>query len=201
MGMQNNGWQSAGARLEDLSNIWTFSGGAPISRASLLATASPSAAQAQFGGMNQIIFGPVAGPIKSDGGAITVTSTGSHRGGPDGVDAFTHSITKLTNHGAINGAAGAVSAAGGLGVSNLQTITTFSNSGAISGGAGDAGSIKAGAGGAGVSNAGAIPTLTNSGAISGGTGGNAGSNTKTSGAAGRRRRGERPRRDDHDPDQ
>ena len=48
MGMQNSGWQSAGARLEDLSNIWPFSEGAPISRASLLATASPSAAQAQF---------------------------------------------------------------------------------------------------------------------------------------------------------
>ncbi len=41
MGMQNGGWQSAGARqVEDLSNIWTFSGGAPISRASLLAGAS-----------------------------------------------------------------------------------------------------------------------------------------------------------------
>ena len=24
MGMQNSGWRSAGARLEDLSNIWTF---------------------------------------------------------------------------------------------------------------------------------------------------------------------------------
>ena len=123
MGMQKSGWRSAGARqVEDLSNIWTFSGGAPISRASLLATASPSAAQAQFGGMNQIISGPVAGPILSNGGAITVTSTGIISGGPDGVDAVTHSITKLTNRGAINGAAGAVSAAGGLGVSNHQTI-------------------------------------------------------------------------------
>ena len=48
MGMQKSGWQSAGAlQVDDLSNIWTFSGGARISRASLLATASPSAAQAQ----------------------------------------------------------------------------------------------------------------------------------------------------------
>ena len=175
MGMQNSGWRSAGARLvEDLSNIWTFSGGAPISRASLLATASPSAAQAQFGGMNQIISGPVAGPIDSNGGAITVTSTGIISGGPDGVDAITYSITKLTNRGAINGAAGAASAAGGLGVSNRQTIGALTNKGLISGGAGGAGSIKGGAGGAGVSNAGAIPTLTNSGAISGGAGGAAG---------------------------
>ena len=128
MGMQNSGWRSAGARLvEDLSNIWTFSGGAPISRASLLATASPSAAQAQFGGMNQIISGPVAGPIDSNGGAITVTSTGIISGGPDGVDAVTYSITKLTNSGAIKGAAGAASAAGGLGVSNLQTISALIN--------------------------------------------------------------------------
>ena len=52
MDMQKSGWRSSRARLvENLSNIWTFSGGAPISRASLLATASPSAAQAQFGGM------------------------------------------------------------------------------------------------------------------------------------------------------
>jgi hypothetical protein len=92
MGMQNSGWQSAGAgQVEDLSDIWTFGGGAPISRASLLATASPSAAQAQFGGMNQIISGPRVGPIKSNGGAITVTSTGIISGGPDGVDAVTQS--------------------------------------------------------------------------------------------------------------
>jgi len=122
MGMQKSGWRSAGARqVEDLSDIWTFGGGARIWRASLLATASPCAAQAQFGGKNQIISGPVAGPIKSNGGAITVTSTGIISGGPDGVDAVTQSITKPTNRGAINGAAGAVSAAGGLGVSNFQS--------------------------------------------------------------------------------
>jgi hypothetical protein len=145
--------ERARSPVVDLSNIWTFSGGAPISRASLLATASPSAAQAQFGGMNQIISRPVVGPIKSNGGAITVTGTGVISGGPDGVDAVTQSITKLTNRGAINGAAGAMSAAGGLGVSNFQTIAALINKGLIDDGAGGAGTIK---GGAGVSNAGAI---------------------------------------------
>ncbi len=143
MGMQNSGWRSAGARLvEDPSDIWTFSGGAPISRASLLATASPSAVQTHFGGINRIISGPVAGPVVSNGGAITVTSTGLISGGPDGVDALTSSITKLTNRGAIKAAAGATSAAGGLGVSNLQTIGALINKGLISGGAGGAGSKK-----------------------------------------------------------
>jgi hypothetical protein len=32
--------------------------------------------QAQFGGTNQIISGAVVGPVLSNGGAITVTSTG-----------------------------------------------------------------------------------------------------------------------------
>ena len=147
MGMQKSGWRSARARLvEDLSNIWTLSGGARISRASLLATASPSAAQAQFGGMNRIISGPVAGPVHSNGGAITVTSTGIISGGPDGVDAISSSITKLTNRGAIKGAAGAASAAGGLGVSNRQTIGALINKGLIDGGAGGAGSHQRGRG-------------------------------------------------------
>jgi hypothetical protein len=139
-----------------------------LALAALLAPASPAAAQAQFGGKNRIISGPVVGPILSNGGAITITVTGSIAGGRDGVDAVTYSITRLTNSGAINGAAGAVSAAGGLGVSNRQTIATLSNSGAISGGAGGAGGIEGGAGGAGVSNSGTIATLTNGGAISGG---------------------------------
>ena len=110
--MQHNGWRSAGARqVEDLSDIWTFSGGAQISRASLLATASPSAAQAQFGGMNRIISGPVAGPIFSDGGAITVTKSGSITSpsgvtGLAGVDVTVYSTTALTNRGAITGGAG-----------------------------------------------------------------------------------------------
>ncbi len=140
MGMQNSGWQSAGARLEDLSNIWPLSGGAPISRASLLGTASPSAAQAQFGGTSQIISGSVVGPVLSNGGAITVTTTGSVTSpsgvtGLVGVDVTAYSTTTLTNNGAISGGAGY--AAGGAGVSNsaTTTITTLTNSGAISGGA------------------------------------------------------------------
>ncbi len=91
MGMQNSGWQGAGARLEDLSNISTFSGGAGIWRASLLATASPSAAQAQLGAMNQTISGP-SGPILSDGGAITVTEPGASRALP-AATALTPSIS------------------------------------------------------------------------------------------------------------
>ena len=182
MGMQKSGWRSAGARLvEDLSNIGTFSGDAPISRASLLATASPSAAQAQFGGMNRIISGPVAGPILSNGGAITVTSTGTISGGPDGVDALTSSITKLTNRGAINGAAGATSASGGQGVSNLQTITALINRGLIAGGAGGAGGAQGGRGRRGRVKRGRDPTVTNSGAIIGGAGGSGG---KTGGVGG-----------------
>jgi hypothetical protein len=44
---------------------------APV--ALLASTASPAAAQAEFGGKNRIISGPVSGPISSNGGAITVT--------------------------------------------------------------------------------------------------------------------------------
>ncbi len=174
MGMQNSGWQSAGARLEDLSNISIFSGGAPISRASLLATAS-SAAQAQFGGTSQIISGSVVGPVLSNGGAITVTTTGSVTSpsgvtGLVGVDVTVYSTTTLTNNGAISGGAG--TAAGGAGVSNsaTTTITTLTNSGAISGGASLAHGGP-GDGGAGVSNFGMITTLTNSasGKITGGS--------------------------------
>ena len=55
----------------------------------------------------QIIATPVSGPIDSNGGAITVTGTGSITGGPggDGVDAFTCAITTLTNQsgGTISG--------------------------------------------------------------------------------------------------
>ena len=157
MGMQNSGWRSAGARqVEDLSNIWTFSGGAPISRASLLATASPSAAQAQFGGMNQIISGPVAGPIDSNGGAITVTSTGIISGGPDGVDAVT-SLDHEADEPAERSTApqAPASAAGGVGVSNRQTISALIQQRRDQRRRGRrAAAIKGGAGGAGVSNAG-----------------------------------------------
>ena len=93
-------------------------------------------------GANQIISSPVAGPIHSDGGAIIVTGAGSIAGGPDGVDAISSSITQLVNNGAIDGAAGATSASGGLGVSNFQTIATLINNGLIDGGAGGAGSCQ-----------------------------------------------------------
>jgi PEP-CTERM motif len=56
-------------------------------------------------------------------------------------------------------------------VSNVGTIKTLSNSGAISGGNGGGAFSRAGVGGAGVSNFGAITTMSNSGAISGGNGG------------------------------
>ena len=47
-------------------------------------------------------------------------------GGPDGVDAvLTQLITKLTNRGAIKPAQPPMSAAGGLGVSNRETIPAF----------------------------------------------------------------------------
>ena len=79
MGVQKSGWQSAGAgQIEDLANIWTFSGDAPTA----FCSRSPSAAQTQFGGMNQIISGPVTGPIFSNGGAITVTKTRKHHRRP-----------------------------------------------------------------------------------------------------------------------
>jgi hypothetical protein len=93
-------------------------------------------------GANQIITGPVTGPILSNGFAITVTKTGSIAGGPDGVDAVAFSITTLANRGAINGAAGATSATGGLGVSNRRTIATLINNGLIDGGAGGAEASK-----------------------------------------------------------
>ena len=77
MGMQNNGGRARALARRSLSNISPFCGGTPISRASLLATASLSAAQAQFGGMNRITSGPVTGPIFSNGRAITVTVPGA----------------------------------------------------------------------------------------------------------------------------
>jgi hypothetical protein len=140
-------------------------------------------------GKKQVISSPVTGPIFSNGGAITVTSTGSIAGNPTGVEALDFSITTLTNSGAINGALGATSAAGGLGVSNLQTIGTLTNNGLIDGGVGGNGARRGGAGGAGVSNAAGakIKSLTNqaTGVISGGAGG---SGPETGGVAARRSR-------------
>ena len=121
----------------------------------------------------QIIDTPTSGTIFSNGGAITVTGSGSIAGDPDGVDALTCSITTLTNQsgGMISGGTGRTSAPGGAGVANARTIRTLTNSGTISGGSGGFN----GAGGAGVSNVNGstIRSLSNALAatITGGTGG------------------------------
>ncbi len=119
MGGQKSGRRSARARQgEGLSDISTFSGGARISRASLLAGASlvalgalaaPDRALAQCSGLDQIISTSRMGPVYSDGGSITITGTGSISGDPDGVDAVTCAITTLTNQsgGKISGGNGA----------------------------------------------------------------------------------------------
>ena len=130
-----------------------------LASASLVALAALNAsgvARAACVPSPQIIATPVSGPIDSNGGAITVTGTGSITGGPggDGVDALTCAITTLTNQsgGTIsggNGASGTVGGAGGVGVSNANTITTLNNSGAISGGNGGSGTGSDGRGGAG----------------------------------------------------
>ena len=77
MGMQNSGWQSAGARLEDLSNIWTFSGGAPdFARfAARHRFAERGASSVRRDEPDHLR--PGVGPILSNGGAITVTKSGS----------------------------------------------------------------------------------------------------------------------------
>jgi hypothetical protein len=166
------------------------------SRQALLASASlgvltalglPNVARAACAPSPQIIATAIFGPILSNGGAITVTGSGSITGGPDddAIDALTCPITKLTiqSGGAIragNGAnasgSGGDGGPGGAEVSNRSTIKTLTNSGAISGGdgglgAGRGGSFVGGPGGAGVSNAGTITTLSNGGAIRGGNGG------------------------------
>jgi hypothetical protein len=155
-----------------------------LSRAALLAGASAFAlvalgapARAACVPSPQIINVPASGPIFSNGGAITVTGSGSIEGDPDGVDAVTCPISTLTNQsgGTINGGAGAggflAGGAGGVGVSNARTIETMTNGGAISGGRGGSAFSRGGVGGAGLSNAGTITTLTNNGKMSGGSGG------------------------------
>jgi hypothetical protein len=77
-------------------------------------------------------------------------------------------ITTLTNSDAISGGVGGRANSGGAGVSNSGKIGTLSNGGSIAGGSGGA---SGGGGGAGVSNAGTITSLTNKGVVSGGNGG------------------------------
>jgi hypothetical protein len=118
------------------------------SRAALLAGTSlfapsslgaPSGARACAPSL-QIISGPIAGPVVSNGGAIIVTGSGDISGNPDGIDAVKCAITRLAIKpgGTISGANGVdgfrQGGAGGNGVSNSQTITTLTNGGSISGG-------------------------------------------------------------------
>src|SRR5271165_3414728 len=154
MGGQKSGRRASARQVDAVSNISTFSGGARISRAALLASASlivlavlglPGAARAACNGTNTTISTTVSGPISSTGGSIKVLKSGTINGGPTGVSASSCSISTLTNNGSILGGVG--SATGGVGVSNGQTITTLANSGAISGGQGG---FRA-TGGAGVS--------------------------------------------------
>src|SRR5271163_4668483 len=87
------GVRRGGARarqVEDLFNVSTFSGGMRISRAALLAGASlvalgafaaPDRALAACSGSNQTIVSSTTGPLLSNGGAITVTTSGIVTGG------------------------------------------------------------------------------------------------------------------------
>ena len=160
----------------------TSAGNEGLFRAALLAGASlialaalgaPDVARACVPSL-QTISMPTAGPVLSNSGAITVTSSGTINGGPDGVDAPTCSISTLMNNGAIGGAAGGPSAAGGRGVFSGQPIMTLTNGGMITGGAGgiaDAMGTAGGAGGTAILSGGNITTLTNNAMIIGGEGG------------------------------
>jgi PEP-CTERM motif-containing protein len=177
------------------------SASAGCSRAALFAGASlialaafgrPGAAYA-CSGANQTVSTSVTGPIVSTNGAITVTSSGTVTGGtstkPDGVDAFSCSISTLTNSGTISGGFFGVfnSSRHGVGVANSNTITTLTNFGKIAG-AGGTGLLEDAA--SGILNSGTIKTLSNNGTISGGaglsfsgaSGGSGGVGVRTSGA-------------------
>jgi hypothetical protein len=148
---------------------------ASASLAVLAASAAPDRALAACSGQNQTISTHRTGPVVSDGGAITITSSGFVSSGTSqaGVQANVCPVTTLTNSGVIAGGAGQDSlggAIGGAGVSNSYTITKLTNTGTINGGfayASASGGVEA-TGGAGVSNSGTIKNLTNRGAISGG---------------------------------
>ncbi|HEY1935820.1 MAG TPA: PEP-CTERM sorting domain-containing protein [Acetobacteraceae bacterium] len=110
-----------------------------------------SAALASCIATSQVISGP-SGPVASDGGDITVTTSGAVAGGTSpGVDVLACPATSIGNAGGITGAVGVVVVSG-------QSVTLLSNSGVISGGS------------TGVQNNGSIGELSNSGTISGGAG-------------------------------
>src|SRR5208282_2796032 len=99
-------------KVQDVSNISTFRGGMRFSRASLLAGASlaalatsaaPDRALAACSGRNQTISTHTKGPVLSNGGAITITTTGFVGGGTSqtGVLAKVCPVTTLTNSGII----------------------------------------------------------------------------------------------------
>jgi hypothetical protein len=137
------------ARGRSVPNASRFPCG--VSRASLLASvslvasvvlAAPDRALAKCSGANQTFSTATTGPVFSDGGALTVTKSGSVTGasgltGLDGVDAVKCRVTTLGNSGAIAGGAGNgtfVSGFGGAAVSNAGTIRILTNTGAINGG-------------------------------------------------------------------
>jgi hypothetical protein len=127
-------YQALAGQIEDVADISMFSDGRG-SRAALLAGASltalaalgaPGAARA-CNGADQTISMVVSGPIFSTDGTITVLSSGTINGGPDGVDASSCSITIVSNSGALSGGLGGPGEMGGAGVSNAGTIKTLTN--------------------------------------------------------------------------
>jgi hypothetical protein len=168
-------------KSRDISATSTFVRSMRLSHASLLAGASLAALVAvgapreafACSNMDQTISAPTTGPIHSDGGAITVTSTGSIYGDPIGVvasDGCSVTTLRVQAGGAVNGQYSPLGEAGGTGVWNDVTIKTLANSGTISGGSGGMGGFG-GTGGDGIKNSGTITTLINRGTISGGPAG------------------------------
>ncbi|MGA9848516.1 MAG: hypothetical protein WBQ45_12865, partial [Roseiarcus sp.] len=135
----------------------------------LAAFVAPDAARAACSGANQTVSSNPSGAVFSTGGAITVPAGKNviAAAGP-GVDAYSCSVTTLSNQGNIIGGTGF---SAGPGVGSSQTLTTLTNSGTIVGGASQA---AGGAGGYGVLNIilssdnALITTLTNNGTIIGG---------------------------------
>ena len=123
-----------------LSRAALLAGASLVVFAALSAPGAMGAAHAACASSPQTISGPVAGPILSDGGAITVTGSGKISGDSDGIDAVNCAITKLAIKpgGIISAGAGGSGLSGGVGVSNANKITTLISSGTIGGGNGGA---------------------------------------------------------------
>jgi hypothetical protein len=118
MGAKRRCYRISAHRNPDPANPLTPAGidclrAALLASASLIALASfgsIDAAQAACVPSLQTISASTPGPVRSNGGAISVTSSGSVAGNPEGVDAVTCSLSTLVNGGAINGKSGAASA-------------------------------------------------------------------------------------------